>query len=228
LEPAVQLRSKLGRSWCCGSPIDYSNILPNAIEALVALDRLQTAEGLLAALEKQTGFCMTLPNCVITDARSHALVAAAKGDLEAASAALADALKAHERLADPFERGRTMLVLGTVERRRKRKRNARRALEEAGSIFDRLGARLWSQKTQAELQRVTGSRVGGLELTPTELQITELVAEGRSNKEIAAQLFMSVRTVETNLSNIYRRLGLESRAELAARFSAPGPEQASE
>jgi DNA-binding CsgD family transcriptional regulator/predicted ATPase len=219
LEPAVPLQSNLGRSWCCGSAIDYSNIIPNAIEALVALDQLKTAERLLATLEKQVD-CSTLPNCLATSARSRALVAAARGDLKTAGEALADALEALESLPDPFERGRTMLVLGTVERRRKRKRNAREALEQAIAIFDGLGARLWAEKARLELERVVGRRGGSLELTPTEFQIAELVAEGRSNKEIAAQLFLSVRTVETNLSNIYRRLGVESRTELAGRLTS--------
>ncbi|MGD0274293.1 MAG: AAA family ATPase [Gaiellaceae bacterium] len=213
LEPAVPLQSNLGRSWCCGSVINYSNIIPNAIEALVALDQLKTAERLLKTLKVQID-CSTLPSWVVTSARSRALVAAARGDLKTAGEALADALEALEHLPDPFERGRTMLVLGTVERRRKRKRNAREALEQATAIFDGLGARLWAEKTRLEL--------GGLELTPTELQIAELVAEGRSNKEVAAQLFMSVRTVEANLSKIYRRLGIESRTELAGRLSSSG------
>ena len=219
LERAVPLQSELGRSWCCGSAINYSNIIPNAIEALVALDRPETAERLLEILEAQIDYS-TLPSWVATSARSRALVAAARGDLKAAEDALADALEALEHLPDPFERGRTMLVLGTVERRRKRKREAREALEQATTTFDRLGARLWAEKARLELERVVGRRGGDLELTPTELQIAELVGEGRSNKEIAAQLFMSVRTVETNLSNIYRRLGIESRTELADRLSS--------
>jgi len=216
LEPGVRLQSELGRSWCCGSAIDYSYILPNAIEALVALDRLGRAEDLLATLEKQSE--CSRPNCRAAVARSRALVAAARGDLETAETALEQALAAHEFLPDPFERGRTMLVLGTVERRAKRKLNARKALEEAHQIFSGLGARLWVAKVETELERVGGRRDSGSGLTPTELQVAELVAAGYSNKEVAAQLFVSVRTVEANLSKIFRKLGVESRTELAGRI----------
>jgi DNA-binding CsgD family transcriptional regulator len=217
LEPAIQLQRELGRSWCCNSAINYCNIVPNAIEALVKLDRLETATSLLADMEKQTENT-TLPSRIITRARSRALIAAAQGDLEAAGAALGDALEAHERLSDPFERGRTLLALGTLERRGKRKRDAREALEQAHEIFTGLGALLWVKKVEVELKRVSGRRDSGSGLTPTEQQVAELVVAGRSNREVAAKLFMSVRTVETNLTNIYRKLDVNSRAELVGRL----------
>ena len=222
LEPAIELQAGLGRPWYCGSAIDYSNIVPNAIEALVALDKVEKAEVLLADLE-QTEHTQH-PNRLIVGARSRALVAAARGDLETAREALARALEAHERLPDPFELGRTMLALGALERRAKRRRNAREALELASSIFGGLGARLWAEKASLELERVVRHRGDGSGLTPTELRVAELVAAGCSNKEVAAQLFVSVRTVEANLSNIYRKLGIESRAELATRLPAAGSE----
>ena len=104
-----------------------------------------------------------------------------------------------------------MLVLGTVERRAKRKRKAREALEQAHEIFSGLGASLWAAKVETELERVGGRRDSGSGLTPTELQVAELVASGYSNKEVAEKLFVSVRTVEANLSKIFRKLGVESR-----------------
>jgi DNA-binding NarL/FixJ family response regulator len=112
-----------------------------------------------------------------------------------------------------------------VERRAKRRRDAREALEKAREIFSRLGARLWIEKAETELERVGGRRDSGSGLTPTELQVAELVAAGRSNKEVAAQLFMSVRTVEANLSKIYRKLGVESRTELGAHLPRSGAGQ---
>ncbi len=219
LEPAVHLRRGLGRSWCCNSAINYFNIVPNAIEALVALNLLPAAESLLADMEEQTEH-MTLPSHIIPRSRSRALVAAAQGDLKGAREALEGALEAHKRLADPFERGRTMLVLGTLERRGRRKRDAREALEKAREIFASLGARLWAEKVEVELERVGGRRDSGSGLTPTEQQVAELVIAGRSNKEVAAKLFMSVRTVEANLSKIYRKLGVDSRAELIGQLHA--------
>ena len=219
LEPAVHYQNELGRSWCCNSAANYSNIVPNAIEALVTLGRLRTAKSLLAEIEKQTEH-ITLPSLIITRSRSRALIAASQGDLEAACEALDDAMEAHKRLSDPFERGRTMLVLGTLERRGKRKRDAREALEKAREIFVGLGARLWAEKVELELKRVGGRRDSGSGLTPTEHQVAELVIAGRSNKEVAARLFMSVRTVEVNLSKIYRKLDVDSRAELVSRLRA--------
>jgi len=173
----------------------------------------------LAEIEKQTEH-ITLPSLIITRSRSRALIAASQGDLEAACEALDDAMEAHKRLSDPFERGRTMLVLGTLERRGKRKRDAREALEKAREIFVGLGARLWAEKVELELKRVGGRRDSGSGLTPTEQQVAELVIAGRSNKEVAAKLFMSVRTVEVNLSKIYRKLDVDSRAELVSRLRA--------
>ncbi|MHB8060792.1 MAG: helix-turn-helix transcriptional regulator [Gaiellaceae bacterium] len=222
LEPAIRLQSALGRSWCCGSAMSYANIVPNTIEALVTLGQVQAAEHLLTALEARTE-STKLPSRTVVTARSRALVAAAKGDLGTASEALSVALEAHKSLSQPFELGRTMLVLGTVERRAKRKRNAREALDRAAAIFDRLGARLWTEKTRVELKRVVGRGGGGLELTATERQVAELVAAGQSNKEVAAALFVSARTVEANLFKIFRKLGIESRSELAGRFG--GEEQ---
>jgi DNA-binding CsgD family transcriptional regulator len=216
LEPAIRLQDELGRDISVAKPL-YT-IRPNAIEALVAIDEIDQAELLLASFEQHVEKTKR-PNGLVSSARSRALVAAARGDLDAAMSALERALAAHESLPDPFERGRTMLVLGTVARRAKRKRDAREALEEARGIFSGLGARLWTEKAETELERVGGRRDSSSGLTPTELQVAELVAAGSSNKEVAAQLFVSVRTVEANLSKIYRKLGVDSRSELAAQFS---------
>jgi DNA-binding CsgD family transcriptional regulator len=215
LKPALELQDELGRDISVGMPL--SIIRPNAIETLVALDEIDKAEALLSHFEDHVERTRR-PNGLVSSARSRALVAAARGDLETAGAALERALAAHEFLPDPFERGRTMLVLGTMERRAKRKRKAREALEQAHEIFSGLGARLWAAKVETELERVGGRRDSGSGLTPTELQVAELVASGYSNKEVAAQLFVSVRTVEANLSKIFRKLGVDSRTELATRI----------
>ena len=215
LEPALELQDEFGRDISVAMPLCI--IRPNAIETLVALDEIGKAEGLLAHFESHVERTRR-PNGLVSSARSRALVAAAQGDLETAKSALERALAAHEFLSDPFERGRTMLVLGTVERRAKRKRDAREAFEEARKIFSELGARLWAGKVETELERIGGRRDSSSGLTPTELQVVELVAAGYSNKEVAAQLFVSVRTIEANLSKIFRELGVDSRTELATRF----------
>ena len=95
------------------------------------------------------------------------------------------------------------------------KRPAREALEHALEIFEQLGARLWAERARAELARVGGRPAATGELTTTERRIAALVAEGRSNKEIAALLFVTPKTVGTQLSRIYRKVGVHSRTELA-------------
>jgi len=184
-------------------------------EALIGLGRLDDAEARLAALEAR-GRSLDRPRALATAARGQALLAATRGDLDGALAHLDDALVQHERLAVPLERARTLLVLGAVQRRAKRKAAARSALEESLAIAQRIGARLWVERARAELQRVGGrSRSHGL--TPTESRVAALVAEGQTNREVADALFVTVRTVEANLTRIYSKLGVRSRSELASR-----------
>ncbi len=127
------------------------------------------------------------------------------------------AVREHERLPQPFERARTLSALGMVQRRAKRKRPARDSLQEAVRLFDLLGASLWAARVRAEVGRIGGRATSAFALTPTEEQVASLAADGRTNREVAAALFMSVKTVETNLTRIYRKLGVTSRRELAAR-----------
>ena len=86
-------------------------------------------------------------------------------------------------------------------------------------IFEEIGARLWAGKTRDELRRISGRRPADFEeLTDTELQVATLAGRGRSNKEIAAVMYMGVSTVEAHLSHVYRKLGGVHRAELATRL----------
>jgi DNA-binding NarL/FixJ family response regulator len=119
-----------------------------------------------------------------------------------------------------FECGRTLLALGSTRRRAKQKRAAREALEQALALFEELGARLWAAKAREELARIGGRRPASKNLTETERRVASLAAEGHSNKEIAAALFVSVHTVEAHLSRIYRKLEIRSRAELGRRIAA--------
>jgi DNA-binding CsgD family transcriptional regulator len=128
-------------------------------------------------------------------------------------------LELHHGLGEPFERARTLLVLGSVQRRDRKKRVARESLGSALETFDRLGATLWAGRTRAELARV-GGRAPAAGLTPTEDRIAELIASGHTYREVADALFISPKTVQWNLSKVYRKLGIRSRAELAGRLSA--------
>jgi DNA-binding CsgD family transcriptional regulator len=149
-------------------------------------------------------------------------VLAARGELEGASAAADQAVRLHEHLPLPFERGRALLVRGAIERRAKRKREARETLTEALEVFDGLGAALWADKAREELARIGGRAPSSLDLTPTEGKVAALVAAGSTNREVADALFVSVNTVEAHLKRIYRKLGIRSRTELAARLPGNG------
>ena len=108
-----------------------------------------------------------------------------------------------------------------VQRRTRKRGAARESLERSLAIFDELGATLWAEKARSELVRIGGRTAAGDDLTPTERRIADLVARGKTNKEVAAQLFITPRTVEGHLTRIYAKLGVRSRAELAHRTSVP-------
>jgi DNA-binding CsgD family transcriptional regulator len=190
-----------------------------AIEALIAIDDLCQAERLLAQIEQRAAGGDTALRPLAL--RCRGLLLAAQGANERASASLEAAAVAPDppQGVNPFELGRTLLALGMVQRRAQHKRAARESLERAAETFERLGARVWSAKTRSELQRIGGRAPSRAELTATERRLAELVAEGRSNKEAAAALFVTPKTVETTLSRIYAKLGIHSRTELARRLA---------
>ena len=189
--------------------------LSTAVEALVAAGDLERARSVLERLEEHAR-AMAVPSADAAAARCRALVLLQHGDLAAARAAIEDALAAHAHLREPFELARTYLAQGSIERRAKRKAESRTALGRAEAIFGELGARLWLERTQRELARTGITRSLDQELTPTERRVAELAATGARNKEIAGALFVSVKTVEANLSRVYTKLGIRSRVQLAA------------
>jgi DNA-binding CsgD family transcriptional regulator len=200
----------------------YFRIVPDDVEALVALGRLDEAEALLAPFE-DAGRSLDRAWAMATGARCRALVFAARGDLQGASAAADEAVRHPDRLPLPFELGRTLLVRGAVQRRAKSKREARDTLMQALEIFEGLGAAAWAERTRAELARIGGRAASSVDLTPTEARVAELVAAGSTNREVADALFVSVHTVEANLKRIYRKLGIRSRTELASTFPSRPP-----
>ncbi len=121
----------------------------------------------------------------------------------------------------PFERAKTQFVLGQLHRRRREKRLAREALTRALATFEELGTPVWAERARAELARIPQHHAA-TGLTPTEETIARLAADGLTNREIADRTFVSPKTVEVNLTRIYRKLGVRSRAALAGRFTALG------
>jgi DNA-binding CsgD family transcriptional regulator len=195
-----------------GDPV-LSVFVPDSIEALVQLGRADDAEALLLPFAERSR-ALDRQWALAAAERCCGLLAAARGDLEDAYGALERALAYHDGATRPLDRARTLLVLGRVHRRRKQKRLARQTLEEALGVFERQGLPLWAETTRRELARVTTRSAGG-DLSATEERIARLAADGLTNRAIAEQTFVSVKTVETNLRRAYRKLGITSRAQLA-------------
>ncbi len=117
-----------------------------------------------------------------------------------------------------LELGRTLLALGTAQRRAKQRGVARASLGRALALFEQLGARLWAGRAADELARIGGRVASRDELTSAERRVAELVAQGWSNREVAAALFVTVKTVEAALSRVYGKLGARSRSDLTRRL----------
>jgi ATP/maltotriose-dependent transcriptional regulator MalT len=190
------------------------------IEALLASGDLERAEPLLERIDRRAaaGDVALRPLAL----RCRGLLLEAEGDCERAIASLEAAAVEPEppQGVNPFEVARTLLALGSAQRRAQHKRAARESLQRAAEIFEQLGARVWLEKTRSELRRIGGRIASDAALSETERQIMELVAAGRRNREVAAELNLSPNTVAWNLSKVYRKLGVRSRTELAAHVSA--------
>jgi DNA-binding CsgD family transcriptional regulator len=187
-------------------------------EAALAVGDIERAQRIVERLEHVAGVAPT-PWTLAVGARCRGLLEAARGDLDSAAAALEHAIEEHEHLPMPFERARTLLAKGQVHHRRKEKKLADATLREALRIFEELGASLWAERARGELARVGLHRREPAELNETERRVAELAADGLSNQEIAQRAFLSVKTVEANLTRVYRKLGISSRAALARKLS---------
>jgi DNA-binding CsgD family transcriptional regulator len=209
LEPLARVIAEGG----VGEP----NVLPYAaelVEAYARAGRSDDAIRELERLEQAAGACR----------RESALAGArrCRGLLvpdDAYEAEFEAAIDAYSRRPLVFERARTRLAFGERLRRAGRRRDAREQLRAALEELESIGALPWAERARAELQatgeRVSRQRAAGVgQLTPQERQIADLVGEGKTNKEIATQLFLSPKTIEYHLGNAYRKLGVHSRAEL--------------
>lgn len=215
------------------SVLRWHSDLASGLVAIGELDEAQrTIESARAAIANR------MHNAGVTARldRAEALLRAERSDAEGAGELLADAVRRFELLGQPVERGHTLLVLGQIERRRRRYAAARAAVGEALDIFTRVGARPWAEQAARILARVDGTgtdivpqareRQAGTApatsafavLTATEARIAAMVREGASNREIATRMFLSVKTVEAALTRIYRKLGVRSRTQLSSRL----------
>lgn len=194
-------------------------IAPYALEALAVSGQTEEAHKLLARFEQEARTLGTTWGLAI-GARCRAQLAAAEGDLTAALTAVEEALALHENGQWPFERARALVVHGGTLRRAKRKSEAKRSLEAALAVFEELPAPLWADLCRTEINRIGLRRASSGDLTEGERRVAELAASGLTNREVAARLYMSPKTVEANLARAYRKLGIHSRAELGARLGA--------
>jgi DNA-binding CsgD family transcriptional regulator len=187
--------------------------VPDAVEAMTALGRADEAEPLVEALQRN-GDRVDRAWMLAVGARCRAMVLAARGDVNAAVQSARRALAEHDRLPMPFERARTQLLLGQLLRRDRSEATA--MLRDALAVFEQLGTQLWADRARAELTGTSSrSRANGRDrLTPAEQRVAELVASGMTNRDVAAKLYISAKTVEATLARVYRKLGIRSRAEL--------------
>jgi DNA-binding CsgD family transcriptional regulator len=148
--------------------------------------------------------------------RCRGLIAAARGDIDRAIALLEQAVAEHEAVGDPYGRARAQLALGSIRRRARQKRRAREAIEEAVAGFQAIGAEGWASRARSELGRI-GGRTRETGLTAAERRVAVLVAQGRTNREVATALFLGERTVASHLTHAYAKLGVRSRLELARK-----------
>ncbi|MEU6425710.1 AAA family ATPase [Microbispora sp. NPDC046973] len=194
---------------------------PLLVESAVRTGDIGQARDALVMLDRWADSTRD-PDRLALAARCHALLAPPAEAAERFS----QALELHRQGACAFETARTRLLYGGMLRRSRRPGAAREHLHGALETFERYGARLWSEHARAELRaagesvRPSGSRSeAGRLLTAQQFQIAALVAEGATNREVAARLFISPRTVEHHLRNIFARLGVRSRVELARLLS---------
>ncbi|WP_231925048.1 LuxR family transcriptional regulator [Micromonospora purpureochromogenes] len=194
---------------------------PYLVEAAAAGGDRAAAGAALAVFDRWASSTAS-PSRRALSARCHALLAP-RGSAEAEREFRA-AVRLHPADADAFERARTELLLGRELRRSRRPRDAREHLHDAREAFTLIGATTWAEQAAAEL-RAAGESVGAPDrsaarlLTGQQLRIAQLVAEGATNREIAARMFLSTRTVDHHLRNIFHRLGIRSRTELARALS---------
>lgn len=213
----------VGGSTAAGQGMVAASYIPDAVEAMAALGRLEEATPLVESLEGR-GAELNGPWTSAVAARCRSLLLAAQGELTAAEEMLRCALLQHDQLSMPFERARTQLLLGQVLRRQRRKSLAATTLREAHGTFEQLGTPLWADRTAVELNRTDAPRTKHSGLTSSELRVARLATSGMTNKDIASALFISPKTVEHNLSSVYRKLAVRTRAELASRTGVLGEE----
>jgi DNA-binding NarL/FixJ family response regulator len=213
-EALSRLESVVSAGPGSGHPLVGLFAIPDLVEAAARVDHIERARTGLLRFEAWAT-ASRLPWAMAVVARCRGLVSAGP----TAVAHLEEAVELHQDGQRPFDGARARLLLGELLRRERRRMDARPHLRAALESFERLGASPWAERAAAEL-RASGETARrrdpstAADLTPQELQIARLVADGATNKDVAAQLFLSSRTVDYHLRKVFTKLGLSSRAEL--------------
>jgi DNA-binding CsgD family transcriptional regulator len=201
--------------------IGEPGLLPLAFElaeAAAAVGRLDHAERLAEWLAERAA-AIDHPWARSAAARCRGIVTLGAGDPAGAITLLEQARVGFAAIGAPYELAHTGRTLGAAHARLGERRLAAEALRQAHRIFGELGAPLWQERTDDEFRRAYPRPRRDRELTSTEERVAELVASGQTNREVAAQLFITVKTVEAHLTRIYRKTGVRSRTELAGRYA---------
>jgi DNA-binding CsgD family transcriptional regulator len=186
-------------------------------EAYVTLGRLDEARNIASSLSA-LGRGLSRPALIGDAARIDALALARLGELGTAAESAGAAVTAHGASPLRVELARSLLVLGRIERRRKARKESRAALHRALGLAIQCGHRPLAAQIELELPRVAAVR-SGTELTATEQRVADLIGGGATNRDVAMALFVSIRTVETHVASIYRKLGVRTRTELIRQLS---------
>jgi DNA-binding CsgD family transcriptional regulator len=216
-DAAAAVRHFEQAAWCANQydwtdPGIRSRLDPPLAEAYILVGRPQDADRIAGWLRK-VGQQLDRPALIGDACRIDALAAAAAGDLDAAAESARAAVDAHERSPLRPELARSLLTLGRIERRRKARGRARAALRRAQNLAADMGHQTLLAQIEDELPRTAAER-SGTELTDAERRVAGQIASGATNREAAEALFVSVRTVETHVRSIYRKLGVRTRSEL--------------
>ena len=190
------------------------------VEALIGAGALDEADEVVKRFEQEAVTSAGVWS-LGASARCRALMASVRGDHDEALVAAERSVALLVDVPMPFERARSHYALGQIRRRRREKRLAREALTEALAAFEDLETPVWAQRARTELARIP-QRLSTTGLSPTEERIARLAADGLTNREIADRTFLSPKTVEVNLTRVYRKLGVRSRTALAAQLIAMG------
>jgi DNA-binding CsgD family transcriptional regulator len=186
-------------------------------EALIGEGSLEEAKELIETVSTAAR-ALGRAAVMATLERAEALRMLALGELSEAAVLLTSSAAVLRSVGLPLELARTLVALADVERRRRRQAAARRASQEATQLCEEAGAAAWLGRIEQRSRGATDARTRGdaaQELTPSELRIATLAADGATNREIAAACYLSVKTVEASLSRVYRKLSVRSRTELA-------------